>query len=82
MSRKKKGPSVVRKISIKGEGHRIVRATRKTGVKRKPTHGYQLQNYGRTRPGKKGWMNVGGGFKKSLSDMTKYIKNIRKARHY
>ncbi len=82
MSRKKKGPTVVRKVSIQGETHRIIRVTKKRGVRRKPTRGYQLQNYGRIRPGKKGWMNVIGGFKNSLADMTKYVKRSRESRHY
>ena len=79
---RRKGPSVVKKVSIRGETHRMIRVTKKRGVRRKPVRGYQLQTYGRTRPGKKGWMNVVGSFRGTLSEMTKYIKRSREARHY
>jgi len=80
---KKKGPSVVKKVSIRGEAHRMIRVTKKKGVRRRKTvRGYQLQTYGRIRPGKRGWMNVAGSFRGTLSEMTKYIKRSREARHY
>lgn len=80
---RRKGPSVVKKVSIHGETHRMIRVTKKRGVRRKPVRGYQLQTYGRKGIGKKkGWMNVVGSFRGTLSEMTKYIKRSREARHY
>lgn len=79
--RRKKAVKAIKKVSIHGEIYRIIRKTGRTGVRRRKTRGLQLQSYGKSLRGKKRWLDVGGGFKKSMADMKKYIKNWRKAEH-
>ena len=70
-----------KKVSIRGEIFRIIRTTKKVGIRRKSTRGLQLQNYGRHIRGKKRWIDVGGGFKKTTAKMNKYIEILRKSKH-
>ena len=73
---------MVKYVNINGERYRIVKETKKKGFrKRKLVEGYRLQNYGRIRPGKIGWMNVIGGWASSMKEMNDYIKERRKTRH-
>lgn len=67
--------SVVRYVTIHNKKHRIVKEKKGRRL------GYRLQNYGRIRPGKHGWMNVIGGWKPTLSKINEYIKNRQRARH-
>ena len=78
---KKKTPKAVKKFSIKGIVYRVVRTTKKIGLKGIETSGLQLQRIGRITGGKRGWLNVGGGFKTSMPHMKNYITNLRRARH-
>jgi len=77
----KRTVKAIKKVSIHGEIYRIIRKTGRTGVRRRKTRGLQLQSYGKPIRGKKRWFDVGGGFKKSMAGMNKYIENWRKAKH-
>ncbi len=73
----KKGKKAVKSVRIAGETFRVVRSSAKRLGK--TVRGFRLQSHGRIRPGKKGWMNVGGGFRKNMAKMDTYIKNLRKS---
>ena len=65
-------------VIINGERYRIIRRTRKKRFSNKTESGYQLQNYGKKFRGKaKQWLNVIGGFKKTMAKMNAYVKNLR-----
>jgi hypothetical protein len=71
------GKKAVKTVRIAGETFRVVRATAKRLGR--SVRGYRLQSYGRTKPGKRGWMNVGGGFRNSMAKMNSYVKNLKKS---
>jgi len=72
--------NLVQYVQIGGERYRIVQETKTKGLRRNKIRGYRLQNYGRKGRGKKGWMNVVGGWKPTMNKMNKYVENMRQSK--